>query len=140
MAQFFHIGLAILIYISGMGVSVHQHYCKDELKNIAFWQSAESCHAGENICPASGKVCMMHADEAQKKDCCDDRVSFEQADWDFVPETTQIATDFDFVSILPENSGVGSAENIAFQRSPQKYRPPPRYFLPLRILFSSFLC
>jgi hypothetical protein len=140
MVQYFHIGLAILIYISGMGVSVHQHYCKDELKNIAFWQSAESCHAGENICPASGKVCMMHADKAQKKDCCDDRVSWEQADWDFVPETAQIATVLDFVSILPENSGLGSAENIAFQRSPQKYRPPPRYFLSLRILFSSFLC
>ncbi|SRR6056297_504751 len=140
MKQFLHIGLAFLIYISGMGVSVHQHYCKDELKNTAFWQTAEPCHSDDNICPATGKVCMMHATTSQKKDCCDDRVSLEQADWDFIPEPSQEAHVIDFVSIAPDCLGVAFAENIAFQRSPQKYRPPPRYFLSLRVLFSSFLC
>jgi len=140
MAQIIHIFLAILVYISGIGVSVHQHFCQGELKNIAFWQSAESCHAGENICPASGKICMMHADEDQKKDCCDDRVSLEQADWDFVPQISQVVSILDFVSIVPESSSFISFENRAFQRSPQKYRPPPLITTPLRILFSTFLC
>jgi hypothetical protein len=123
-----------------VGISVHQHYCKDELKNIAFWHSAESCHAGKNICPASGKVCMMHADAKQKKDCCNDRVSFEQADWDFVPQISEVVSEQDFVSILPQSSSEGSIDNIAFQRSFHKYRPPPLITTPLRILFSTFLC
>lgn len=140
MSQIIHISLAILIYISGIGVSVHQHFCKDELKNIAFWQAAESCHAGDNICPATGKACLLHASGEDKKDCCDDRVSLEQADWDFVPSTGDVAPDLDFVSIVPESLIFSFGENTAFLRSPQKYRPPPRFFLSLRILFSSFLC
>jgi hypothetical protein len=140
MKQFLHIGLSVLIYLSGVGVSVHQHFCKDELKNIAFWQSAESCHADDKLCPATGKVCLLHASDDEKKDCCDDRVSFEQADWDFVPSTGDVAPDLDFVSIIPQSLRFSLAENTAFLRSPQKYRPPPRFFLSLRLLFSSFLC
>ncbi len=140
MSQIIHIFLAILIYISGIGVSVHEHYCQDELKNIAFWQSAESCHAGDNICPATGKVCMMHAKTSQKKDCCDDRVSLEQADWDFVPDSQHKAIQLDFNATPPVIRKTASITIFEFLRSPQKYRPPPLITTPRRILFSSFLC
>jgi len=140
MTQVIHIFLAILIYISGIGVSVHQHYCKDELKNIAFWHSAESCHSGENICPASGKVCMMHAKTSQKKDCCDDRVSLEQADWDFVPDSQYEAIQLDLNATPQTKNNSSTIHVFEFLRSPQKYRPPPLITTPRRILFSSFLC
>ena len=140
MLQVIHIFLAILIYISGIGVSVHQHFCQDELKNIAFWTSAPSCHEKEAVCRVSGKACPMHAQMGHEKDCCNDEVSLEQADWDFVPEITHFSAHLDFAALLPKGFGLEGAEHLTFQRSPQKYRPPPLITTPLRILFSSFLC
>jgi hypothetical protein len=140
MAQIIHISLAILIYISGIGVSVHQHFCQDELKNVAFFTSAPSCHEKQSVCPASGKACAMHDQESHEKDCCDDEVSFEQVDLDFVPEITHFSPHLDFAALLPKGFGLEGAEHLAFQRSPQKYRPPPLITTPRRILFSIFLC
>jgi len=140
MTQIIHFGLAVLIYVSSIGVSVHQHFCQDELKNIAFWQAAESCHSSDKICPASGKVCKMHANPDCEKDCCDDEVSLEQADWDYVPEVNTFPLDLE-IETLPvlvirkENQQT----RIPFSL-PQKYRPPPRYFSPQHIIFSTFLC
>lgn len=140
MTQIIHFGLAVLIYVSSIGVSVHQHFCQDELKNIAFWQSAESCHSSEKVCPASGKKCKMHSNTEDEKDCCDDKVSIEQADWDYVPEIINFSLDLD----IPASPVVLSRKEFHQTRIqlkfPQKYRPPLRYFTAKHIIFSSFLC
>lgn len=140
MTQIFHIFLAILIYISGIGVSVHQHFCQDELKNIAFWTSAPSCHEKEAVCPVSGKACAMHGQMDHEKDCCNDEVSFEQADWDFVPDSQNEDVPLALNSTAAIIHRTAAIYVFEFLRSPQKYRPPPLITTPRRILFSSFLC
>ncbi len=140
MAQIIHFGLAALIYISTIGVSVHQHFCQDELKNIAFWQTAESCHSSDKICPATGKVCKMHANPDCDKDCCDDEVSLEQADWEYVPEVSSFSLDLDIVAIPALLNQKEFHLSRIQSKLPQKYRPPPRYFTSQHIMFSIFLC
>ena len=76
-SQKWHIGaffLALLIFGSAGGVFVNKHFCREELKSIAFFQKAESCHAAETVCP-------MHAKET-KKNCCDNESDYVKLELD----------------------------------------------------------
>ena len=70
-----HIILALLLFISSTGFVVNKHYCQGELKNMALFRKAESCHQDKAM-----KSCPMHSSgEKEKKGCCDDESEYVKA-------------------------------------------------------------
>ena len=73
-SRILHIILAFFVFFSSMGFVFNKHYCQDELKNVALFVEAESCHSAMDDMPAS---CPMHPPQKkaceEKKDCCDDQ-------------------------------------------------------------------
>ena len=71
--RFSHIILAILVFIGTSGLVINKHYCQNELKSIAVFHNAESCHSKMAMA-----ACPMHAKkdqeqgEKERKDCCND--------------------------------------------------------------------
>ena len=69
-----NITLALLILTSSTGLVVNRHFCQDQLKSIAFFRPAKTCHQ-----IVSKKVCPMHAEPDQSQDrkgCCDDETEW----------------------------------------------------------------
>ena len=131
--QWLHITLALMLYISTAGISVHSHFCNEVLKDTNFWMQPESCH--------SDKVhCINHQSKDQDdRSCCDDEVSFEKMDIDFLSMSVNILPDLDFMAIEVPSL---DAKNDLIKEGKlgcKKYRPPPDD-IPLFIRYQSFLC
>lgn len=131
--QALHIALSLILYVSTAGISIHSHYCKNELKAVSFLVEASSCHTAKKSCP--------HHPPAQedKKDCCDNQLSFEKLDTELFSVTTDIVPDYDFVSIMPFVESDGPEYKGIDQIAVHKYRPPPGK-TPKYILYRSILC
>ena len=81
-----HIILAVLLFISSTGFVVNKHYCQGELKNMALFLKAESCHQDKAM-----KGCPMHSSgEKEKKGCCDDETEYVKASDEQVASSFQI--------------------------------------------------
>ncbi|TVR86984.1 MAG: hypothetical protein EA411_09000 [Saprospirales bacterium] len=141
MGKSLHISLAILLYISSAGVLVHKHLCQGKVINVAFWSPANSCHEeDEATCSSSANSCTIPSGEKSEKECCDDDLSFEVADWDYVPDNHQkINFDQHFSACLPNPVFVIS-QDLRENPSDRNYRPPPLKLVPLPILYCSFRC
>lgn len=131
-----HFLVALMLFLSTAGISVHQHFCNDQLKSFALWTSATPCKA-------NGESCSMDKDEDGdcERSCCEDIVSVEKADIDFhlspAPQFTDLTdqhpatfTTPGKVLILPQ----GSATIFNALRAPPLYAPS------LQILYCTFLC
>ncbi|MEZ4991266.1 MAG: hypothetical protein R2824_12670 [Saprospiraceae bacterium] len=76
-----HIILAILVFIGTSGLVINKHYCQNELKSIAVFHKAESCHSKKDMA-----ACPMHAKkdqeqgENERKDCCNDHSEIVKID------------------------------------------------------------
>jgi hypothetical protein len=129
-----HIALAFILYLSTAGISVHSHYCKNELKDISFWLKAESCHSVEKTCPHHPPQ-----EDENERDCCDNQVTFEKVDTDLINMIVDQGPAVDFVpAYLPHSLNIefiNSNDLLAYKR----YRPPPRQ-IPLHIQYQTFLC
>ncbi len=131
-----HILLSLLLFLSTAGVSVHQHFCNDQLKSIALWTSATPCKADEQSCTI---------DKDNKGDCerscCDDEVSFEKADIDLQTTSTPQFTD-----ISDQHQGIftGLSQKLITPNGAaigfNALRAPPLYAPSLQILHCTFLC
>lgn len=79
-------GLACLMLASSLNISIDMHYCKGELKSIALFGKAKSCHEpakNKKICPHHQKLQKEGNEEAlAKKDCCKNRGLHINADID----------------------------------------------------------
>lgn len=73
-----HIALAVLVFISSTGLVLSRHYCRDELKSLALFAKAKSCHEADPMahCPVHGHAMPMD----DERDCCDDEVDFLKVD------------------------------------------------------------
>jgi hypothetical protein len=79
--------LALLVFISSSGLVLNKHYCMNELKNIAIFFKAKSCH--EESIMAN---CSMHKHlvSHEKKDCCNDETEYIKSDIDQMQTTADV--------------------------------------------------
>ena len=131
-----HILLSLLLFFSTAGVSVHQHFCNDQLKSFALWTSATPCKT-------DGQSCSMDKDEDGdcERGCCEDKVSLEKADIDLQTTSTPQFTDLSdqhsaTFSALSQTLFSPNSAAIGFNA----LRAPPLNALSLQILYCTFLC
>ncbi len=141
MGKTLHISLAILLYISSAGILVHKHFCQGEVKNVAFWSPANTCYEeDEATCSSSADSCTAPSGEKGERDCCDDDLSFEVADWDYVPDNLpKTIFDQQLSANLPDPVFTIS-QDFRENRSERNYRPPPLHLVSLSILYAVFRC
>lgn len=75
-----HVSLALLLFISSSGIVFSKHYCKGELKSIALFGEAKSCHDDSKM-----KSCPFHPvseEEPEEKDCCKNESELVKLDED----------------------------------------------------------
>lgn len=87
-ARILNIALALLVFISSSGFVVNKHYCRNELKDVAIFVRAESCHIKTKVqkmpaaCPMHlAKGCEM-PEQQDERDCCDDESEFVKLEQD----------------------------------------------------------
>jgi hypothetical protein len=112
MLKYGHILLAILVYLSSLGVALNKHYCRESLKDVALFLPAKSCRheaLSASSCGASCPFHQYHSDEDPREDgCCEDTTQYLKVDQ---PRG--------FEQFAPEES------------SPPALLPPPPYPTPL---------
>lgn len=131
--QLLHIAMCLIVYVSTAGISVHSHYCKSELKAVSFYKEAQSCHTAKKSCPHHPPQ------ENDRKDCCNNEVSFEKMEVEIptsLSHITELPIQLAAFVISPLKLNLSATAKVGLQ---QRYRPPPSR-LPLYIQFQSFLC
>lgn len=134
--------LAGLMLISTLNLSIDMHYCNGELKSVAFFDKAQSCHK-----PAQKRVCPNHPpqkeqnESAYQKNCCQNKGFFIKADIDEqVPgqeESVENQNSSSFVALAP----VFSQMNLKSDAWPPVYKQykPPLIKKDIPVLFESYL-
>lgn len=115
--------LTVLMLISSIGVSVDVHYCQDQIKSIAFFGKAKSCHDNKvkQTCHHS-----KNSNSSEKDDCChNDKHTFENLDLDAPNPEFSNLTNFQlnfissfFVSLSERYN------NKIVQNNYREYKPP----------------
>lgn len=82
------VSLALLVFFSSVGLTIDMHYCKGELKSVAFIGKAKSCHdtqssSTKKMCPHHQKMMDMGEDiTAEQNNCCQNKTMRSQSDDD----------------------------------------------------------
>ena len=94
--RFLHIFLALMVFISTIGVTVNRHYCQKQLRSTGLWWIPVSCHEAKT---ADSKLpsCPFHAQKSdtEKRKCCSEDSDYKKI------ETGQ---DFVFSKVLADLS------------------------------------
>lgn len=69
--------LAIMVFITSVGIEINMHYCKDTLSNFSFYSKANVCNQMDEL--ESSKGC-ENAPEISERDCCSSGTFFYQND------------------------------------------------------------
>ncbi len=115
-----HIFLACLVLVSTTGLTINKHYCKNELKNVAFFVKAKACHETKKVtCP--------HHQPTDEKPCCENTTDYFIADTDQVYPTNHLeVTSFDEIGIDPLFYVLTSHNNsFPLYNEWLCFRPPP---------------
>ena len=136
--QFLAVSLAFLVGITAVGFSIDVHFCKGDIKSLAFWGTAQSCHqSAAKQCPNHPSD-VMDADE--ENNCCNNESLFIQSNDDQQISQDQIiaeqdAQDFGLLAVTAQyNLYIQVYNDADFQH----YRPP-LISKDLPVLFESFL-
>ncbi len=132
--KIFTFSMALVIFMSGLGMAVSKHYCSSQLRDMKFFQKADSCM----VLPSQG--CNQN-EGINKEPCCKsehlyyvdgtDKVNFSfdiQLKWDF---------DFHYFSIFQEEILNISECTSLFVDLPLMTKPIGHY--DLQVLNQSFL-
>jgi hypothetical protein len=81
MKQIFSILFSLLVFLSGMHISLATHYCRGEIAATKFSFSGEKASCGMEKCTSSDPVKGIQI----KSNCCTDEVSVYSTDNKFTP-------------------------------------------------------
>ena len=118
LARILHIILFSIILFSSAGISIHQHYCLDELKSTSLLWEGKTCHekATEKLCSntSSKKCCAKKAQKtlatchnaakATNGNCCHN-------------ESQQLKIESDWTSNILQNQIIKSFQPIVFMQN-----------------------
>lgn len=135
-----HIILAILLFIGSTGLVINKHYCQDELKSMAVFQKAKSCHAAKQT-----SACPMHAQQEQDDDqsggCCDDQSEMVKVEQEQTFPVLGMELQLS-IAMLPPSAmafDLSSLPSIHLLPEYLHYKPPP-LVCDLPVLLQTFRC
>jgi hypothetical protein len=141
-----HIALAFLVYLSSIGYTLNQHFCKGDLIHSSLFLPAEKCEnhsfdpARLGIDVTGMPACCLKALEAQHKDCCEDTSAFKKLEI----ETSFQDSDLDYplddllvFSAITFFKSIWVPAHFSDSKGRIAYRPPPLNFN-FQILFQVF--
>lgn len=132
-----HIVLAQLLLLSSFGLVVNKHYCQDQLKSVAFFAEAKSCHTANM--PAN---CPMHGtSDTEDKGCCDNESEYLKADLEQFVTSPSTWPDIDEIKLPlpPFHDFHELVRQLASKPSFLKYKPPA-LVADLTIRLQTFIC
>lgn len=150
-----HISIAIVMYLSSIGVTLNMHFCKGELKDVSLFARAKECTKkdctahkekdyqllGINTDQLPKSCCDKAEDEKPAKGCCDDKSEYHALDSEFT--APDIMTLYEVLPVLlvfyPEflssfNSTITSGVQWSFL-----HFHPPLLTKDIPVLVQSFL-
>ena len=143
------LSLAILIGFTSIGYSADLHFCKGNLKSMAFFGTAKSCHemAMKASCHhkkesiPNSETC---SDETEK-DCCKNEKVTDNFEYDgvsilqeYITETVPL--DLESTEYCDWFSDFNSIKSVSINDPPQKNIYPKPHGIELRVAIQSFLC
>ena len=146
-----HIGLASLIFFSSMGITVHKHFCHNELKTVQLYGKAKSCKEVKKkerfpklccigkIATHSTETCPLNTENEPCKHC-EDVVEFLVLD-DIIELPNYLFQVNEFKVYTP----ILVLEFARLQLNYptpiyQNYKPPLPFKQDFSILYQTFLC
>ena len=131
-----HIILAGLVLISTTGIVVNKHYCQNQLKNIALFSKAKSCHDINKV-----SSCPLHNNhQNEDKGCCDEETDFIKSDEEFVMTSSDFV-DLEQPAVLATIYILLQLELPSFDANTLHYLTykPPIVFRDIPVLLETFL-
>lgn len=152
-----HITLAVLLYLSSVGITISKHFCSGELKDVAVFGQAETCdgqcsmHQGDSfealgIKDIAPKSCCADKSSQEPKGseenhCCDFETDYLQLDIENITvEALSFANLLPLLFIIDANLfNQWSSELLVNSQRQFQYYQPPNIILDIPILIQSFL-
>lgn len=135
--------LLILFSLPCVGFSATVHYCNGHLAGLNISIESSCCAAKEATSCSSGstlkKGCCSKSDSGDK-DCCDDKPSFNQLDYDGLSHTVGVVSYDVAVPYVAQHYIDRTKSHNQVIYNPLYPQPPPLSGSELRIKFGSFLC
>ena len=135
MKRYFAILCSSLILISGMGVTISQHYCNDVFQKQSILGIPVERGADTHSCNEHKSKC---GDNQQSNvPCCENDRQLVEADIDWFKSNTENSQVIPIVIMLQSNEIIVNAEPVEHI---QPYHSPLHIELDRQVLFQSFLC
>jgi hypothetical protein len=129
-----HISLAFLVYLSSIGYTLNQHFCKGDLIHSSLFLPAEKCEnhsfdpARLGIDVTAMPACCLKALEAQHKDCCEDTAELKKLDIETSFQDSDLAdspNDLPVLSAILSTKRLWDPSHLSDNKGLIAYRPPP---------------
>jgi len=136
--QFIAVLLAFLVGITAVGFSIDLHFCKGDMKSLAIWGKAKSCHQSTaQQCP-NHATAVMDADE--ENNCCNNESLFIQSNDDQQISQDQVISEQDAQDYeLPLATADYTLYIQVYNDADFQHYKPPLISKDLPVLFASFL-
>lgn len=135
----FHIALAALVYLSSLGVVLHGHYCREELRSLSVFWPAENCH--ERAMPVD---CPMHGSKTpagqDDKDCCEDRADYLKDDQEAAPELPSPVVKPSIIAAALPAMPLPPAPGVDRRSADYLHYKPPLLVCDCSVVLQTFLC
>ena len=136
-----HIFLALLVFISTIGVTVNRHYCQQQLRSTGLWWIPMSCHESA-IADDKLPSCPFHAQkpDSEKRKCCSEESDYKkiEIEQDFV--VSKVLSDLPIILLSFDFFTSDSREFTVLENEYDIYcfHPPPER-VARRVLYQIFL-
>lgn len=137
-----NIVIVFAVFCSASGIVVNKHYCRQELKDVAFFVDATSCHQAVVSSSCHAAVRDGHATGAgspEENNCCDEKTQYFKLDQDLQIQNFSFEGFDRYAAIyalvnLEERDWPADHLTLRFAN----YKPPPFYRNNIPVLLQTF--
>ncbi|MEM1214888.1 MAG: hypothetical protein AAGJ82_04345 [Bacteroidota bacterium] len=140
MVKFFHLTMAFLLLLSSSGLVVSKHYCRGQLKSVAFFVEATPCHQNKRLvsCPVHGT---MEITDETEKGCCQTETDWHQLDeTQLDTPTAQLSLQIPAAPAWFATYSLASATTTELKSVDYLHYKPPLLVCDLPVRLQTFLC
>lgn len=119
--KFLSVFMALTVLVSTTSFTVYQHFCGDEITDVAIFKHAEGCGMEEAVVDIPENTC-----HTPKKSCCNDRVVSIQGQDQVNPATQALSIDHQvFLAAIIYSFDYLFLDTSKKVSEPFHYYPPP---------------
>lgn len=139
--RFFHITLAVLIFISSSGFTVNSHFCQNQLQSISIFLQPNSCHNNPvRFLKAGTKKCCKPQYSRENENCCHTEKEYVKLDLDqYLFKQYLKEKKGNFIEPFPFYNQPADAAFALKKVKSYNYKPPLIEF-DFQTVFQVFLC